>query len=261
METDRKGREPKTQAEIRDEKKKNKRLLEAVGLSFLGLGLAMQFGGVSRGERLRHPIWTVVEALLFLFGVAAFFSPKDSLGILVGLFGGIEYVQIYSPEFEQRIRTRYQSQSDQLMNLGFAPLFFIGETFPLIRLLLIFPALIVLMMWLKREVMTVQSGTKFLAGYPIFASGNKTAYGHPNGLGVKFHTAFQDGTLLVTKNYGDATGYAPITVVQGTKNASICDLWIGHQRRTQALEADGKRIDRQISFQAYAEISHKETAL
>jgi hypothetical protein len=261
MERDSEGRGPKTQAEIRDEKKKRKRRVEAVGLIFLGLGLAMQLGGLSRGERLRHPIWIVVDALLFLFGVAALFSPKGSLGFFHGLFGGIEYVQIYSLEFEQRIRARYQSEWGQLTNLGFAPLFFYGEAFPLIRLLLLFPALVVLMMWLKREVMTVQSGTKFLAGYPVFVSGDKTAYAEANGLGVKFRTAFQDGTLLVTKNYGDATGYAPIAVVQGTKKASICDLWIEHQRRTQALEAEGKRIDRQISFQAFAEISHKEMAV
>jgi hypothetical protein len=260
VEADSKVREPKTQTDIRDEKKW-KRRLEAVGLFSVGLGLAMEFGRLPIGYRSRHPIWTTVEAFFFLLGVAAFFSPKGSLGFFHGLFGGIEYVQIYSPDFERRIRTRYQSECDQLTNLGFAPLFFYGEAFPLIRLLLVFPALIVLMMWSKREVMTVHNGTKFLAGYPIFASQNKTAYAEPNGLGIKFHTAFQDGTLLVTKNYGNSTGYAPIAVVQGTKNASISDLWIEHQRRTQAMEAEGKRIDRQISFQAFAEISHKETAV
>jgi hypothetical protein len=257
MERESKGHEPKTQAEIRDEKKKRKRWAEAVGLIFLGLGLAMQLGGQSRGERLHHPIWIVVDALFLVFGVAALFSPKGSLGILVGLFGRIEHVQIYSPEFEQRIRTRYQSQSGQLTNLGFAPLFFYGEAFPLIRLLLVFPAVAVFMMWSKREVMTVYDGAKFLAGYPVFVSGNKNAFGHPNGLGVKFHTAFQDGTFLVTTNYGDDTGYAPITVVQVTKNASICDLWIEHQRRIQELEALGKRIDRQTSFQSYSEIRRR----
>jgi hypothetical protein len=202
---------------------------------------------------IRPFLWSAVEVLLLLLLLSALFSRR--------LIGAIERVQIYNPEFEQRIRTRYQLEIAQFTNLGFTFLFFYGEAIPLIRLLLLSPALVALMMWLKREVMTVQSGTKLLAGYSVFVSADKTAYAEANGLGAKFHTVFQDGTILVTKNYGDATGYAPIAVVQGTKNASICDLWIEHQRRTQALEAEGKRIDRQISFQAFAEISHKEMAV
>jgi hypothetical protein len=202
---------------------------------------------------IRPSFWSVVEVLLLLLFLSSLFGRR--------FIGTIEHVQIYNPEFEQRIRIRYQFEIAQFTNLGFTFLFSCGEAIPLIRLLLLFPALVVLMMWLKREVMTIHSGTKFLTGYAIFVSGDKTAYAEANGLGVKFRTAFQDGSILMTKNYGDATGYAPIVVVQGTKNASISDLWIEHQRRTQTLEAEGKRIDRQISFQAFAEISHKETAV
>jgi hypothetical protein len=248
------GRQPKTRAEIFVEKKKIKKRLEAVGLIFLGVGLAVQFGALSKGERLRHPIWTVVEVLSFLLGVA-------SVVFSVKLLGVIEHVPIYSPEFEQRIRTRYQSECDQLTNLGFDRTFYFGEAFPLIRLFLIFSALIVFMMWLKREVMTVHDSLKFMAGYPIFASRDKTAFAHPNGLGVKFHTAFQDGTILMTKNYGDATGYGPAVVAQCMKKASISELWTAHQRRTQEFEVEGKRVDSQVSFQAYSEISRKETAV
>jgi hypothetical protein len=186
---------------------------------------------------------------------------KDTLRFLTGLFGTIEPVQICIPEFEQRIRTRYQSETGQLTSLGFDHLFFFGEAIPLIRLLLLFPALIVFQMWLKRVPMTVYEETKNLSGNPVFASRDKTTYAHPNSLGVTFHTAFQDGTILATKNYGDPTDYGPTVEAQCMKDASISDLWTAHQRRTQELEADDKRIDRQISFQAYSEISRKETAV
>jgi len=187
-------------------------------------------------------------------------SDKGIQRFFQGLFGTIEPVQIYSPEFERRIRARYQSESDQLANLGFDHLFFFGEAFPLIRLLLLIPALIVFQMWLKRVPMTVYEGTKNLSGNPVFASKDKTAYAHPNSLGVTFHTAFQDGTILTTKNYGDPTDYGPTVEAQCMKGASISDLWTAHQRLTRELETAGKHVDRQISFQAYAEISRKETA-
>jgi len=50
-------------------------------------------------------------------------------------------------------------------------------------------------------------------------------------------------------------------VAQCMKKASISELWTAHQRRTQEFEVEGKRVDSQVSFQAYSEISRKETAV
>jgi hypothetical protein len=44
-------------------------------------------------------------------------------------------------------------------------------------------------------------------------------------------------------------------VARCLKNASVGNLWTEHQRRIQALEAYGKRIDRQIGFHACPKIS------
>jgi hypothetical protein len=40
---------------------------------------------------------------------------------------------------------------------------------------------------------------------------------------MKFHSAFQDGTILMTKNFGGKTKYGPRVVANITKNASISD--------------------------------------
>jgi hypothetical protein len=77
-------------------------------------------------------------------------------------------------------------------------------------------------------------------------------------LGITFHTAFQDGTLLVSKNFGDDTRYISAIVGNSCPGASIGSLWTAHKARLQALVAEGRRIDCQSSFQAYAEIIHKE---
>jgi len=196
-----------------------------------------------------HVPWGVVQILLLLIIIAALFSKQ--------LTGPPEHVQISSPTFEHRIQNRYRSEFNQLANLGFTPLFFYGEAFPLYRLLLIYPAILFLIMWLNREVATVQNGSKLLFGFPIFISINKTTYAHPNQLGMKYHTAFQDGTILLTKNYGGKTKYGSMVVTHIMKNTSISDTWTEHQKQIQAQEAAGKQIDRQISFQAFSDISYE----
>jgi hypothetical protein len=196
-----------------------------------------------------HVPWGVLNALILLACIV----------LLIGkqLTGPTEHVQISSPAFEHRIQDRYRSESNQLSNLGFTPLFFYGEAFPLFRLLLIYPAILFLIMWLNREVITVLDGSKLLFGYPVFISNNRTTYAHPSQLGMKYHTAFQDGTILMTKNFGGKTKYGPRVVVHIMNNASIRDTWTEHLKQVQALEAVNKQINCQISFQAFSDISYE----
>ena len=194
-----------------------------------------------------HVPWAILNVLIVLACIAALFGKQ--------LTGPTEHVQISSPAFELKIQNRYRSESSQLSNLGFTPLFFYGEAFPLIRLLLIYPAFLFLIMWLNREVVTILDGSKLLFGYPVFISSDRTAYAHPMQLGMKYFTGFQDGTILLTKNFGGKTTYGPTVVVHISRGARICDTWGEHQKRVQALEAVGKRIDSEICFQSFSDIS------
>ncbi len=110
-------------------------------------------------------------------------------------------------------------------------------------------------MWLNREVVTILDGSKLLFGYPVFISSDRTAYAHPMQLGMKYFTGFQDGTILLTKNFGGKTAYGPTVVVHISRGARICDTWDEHQKGVQALEAVGKRIDSEICFQSFSDIS------
>jgi hypothetical protein len=74
---------------------------------------------------------------------------------------------------------------------------------------------------------------------------------------MKFHTAFQDGTILMTKNFGGKTRYGPRVVTHIMKNASISNTWAEHQKQIKVLEAAGKQIDSQVSFQVYSDISYE----
>jgi hypothetical protein len=201
----------------------------------------------------RHIILAICIAIMIILRMLPFLFERT--------VGAIGLEQIFSPEFEQRIRTRYQSKIAQLTDLGFDLLFFVGDSTSLFRMLLIFPAIIVFKMWRGGVPMTVHNGTRLLTGNPVFISRDKNAYAHPNSFGFTFHTRFQDGTVLVSKNFGDDSEYIPAIVGNTCPAASAGDTWTAHQKRMAELEAEGKRVDRQTSFQVYREIVFKEQTL
>ena len=174
---------------------------------------------------------------------------------MIRTFGDIGYVQVSSSGLEERIRTRYQSEIDQLSRLGFSYRFTVGQTFPVVSLLLIFPAVVLLMMWWKREMITLRDGKEFLIGHPIYASGDKTTFAHPSGLGIVFHTAFQYGSILISTNYELNNSPGSRIERHADKGASISDTWVAHQRWVQLRVANGAEIDRDMSFRAYVAIN------
>jgi hypothetical protein len=203
-----------------------------------------------------HSVWPLLFCLpLLVIILLLVLGPSRAVGLF---FGRRSYIQIDSAELQQRIRDRYQAETGQLGMLGFAPLFAEGETFPVFRILLGFPAVILLQMRAKREVIAM-TGARVVIGFPIFASGDKTSYGHPSGLGVAFHTEFSDGTLLKTANYGQDAD-APMWVRRASKGASISETWTAHQSAIRSLEVSGNRVDSQFSFDGYAAILAREGA-
>jgi hypothetical protein len=175
--------------------------------------------------------------------------------------GNVERFQISSPEFERKMRDRYATEISQLSSLGFDCAFFYGEAFSIFRLALIFPAILTFSMWRRGVVMTIYQGTKLLNGNPVLVSRDKRAFAHPNGLGLTFHTAFRDGSVLASKDYGDGDGSAtPQLTIKRYKGASIGELWAQHQRSVSLLETDSNPVDRQSTYDAYREIIRKEEA-
>ena len=109
--------------------------------------------------------------------------------------------------------------------------------------------------------MTIYQGTRLLNGNPVLVSRDKRAFAHPNGLGLSFHTAFRDGSVLASKDYGDGDGSSASQVsTKRYKGASIGELWSQHQRSVSLLETDGNPVDRQSTYDAYREIIRKEEA-
>ncbi|MGA7340884.1 MAG: hypothetical protein WBE72_00850 [Terracidiphilus sp.] len=224
-------------------------VLTVLWLAEAAAGLSLANGGIRSLWHVALPLVLVLIMVLSLF--------NDGLNRLIqSTIGAVEYIEIRSSQIEQSLQARYRSEIEQLRSQDFDPLFYLGESFSLLRVFLVFPALMIALMALKREYMTIQSGAKFVLAYPVFIARDKTAIAFPFGLGVKFYTSFQDGTVLVSKNFKNRTPNNP-AVVKHAQKGSIGDTWVEHRKGIRELEAEGKQIDRQSSFEFYADVIHK----
>ena len=174
-------------------------------------------------------------------------------------FGEIGYVRILSSRLEEKIRSRYKSEIEEPSALGFSYKFSVGQIFPIVNLILILPAIVLLLMWWKGEVNTLDRGKRFLVGHIIYASQDKTTFAHPNGLGILFHTVFEYGATVKSANYGsnhesnDAPGIKSERYAH--RGASIGDTWTAHQKLILAKVVNGAEVDRDMSFKGYAAIN------
>jgi hypothetical protein len=203
-----------------------------------------------------HSFWCIVAStlvgLIVLWGLLAAAFPTGTSRAAFSLFGQVQYVQDSSPALEQRVRNRYRTSLDEFQSLGFTPLFVNAQTFPLARLLLVFPALVILLMLIKREVLAVRAG-RVLSARPVFASSGRIAYGSTGGLGIKFHTLLKDGTLLISANFGEDAS-APNFTLRTQKGATLQETWASHQALVQSRATTDNPIDMKFSFDEYVEI-------
>lgn len=204
----------------------------------------------------------------------AFFVVGVCLPILIGLvfcllglflvfgmasLGSVEYQEIADPRIEQRVRERYTSEVDQLTSLGFNYAFTSGESMSLSRILLIYPAIILLQVRAHGGVVALGRGGKILLASPVLSSADGRVFGHPGSLGVTFATAFRNGPLLVTKNYKSCCGETPECVMQAS-DGTVAEAWQIHKEWLSKLDTEANPANRDRGYQAYADIAHREDA-
>jgi hypothetical protein len=186
-------------------------------------------------------------------------SNRVLIRFLHWMFGTIQHVPIRSSELDRKVRVRYRQQIEQLTSLGFDYLCSDGEGFALFRLLFLLPAVFLVLMLVDRLPMTI-SGGLILTGWPVLVCRkNSTFATSPDGRRVKFLTLFQDGTLLVSGNYETPLSTRP-GIVSQCKAGTISDAWAAHLGRMQSIEFAGTQIDRRSGYEAYVEISDRDTA-
>lgn len=209
------------------------------------------------GDSDYYSLEVVAFGILVVIGVSSIFLTKRPGDIFVGT---VQYVEVDSTQLQHRISGRFEAQMNELRSLGFRLSFFVGETISMYRFFLIYPALMVFYMAISGEVLTIHAGRRVLLGYPVFVSGDGRAFGHPIALGVKFHTLFRDGMLLVSANYGRARR-APQFLRIFCAGASISKTWESHQQRMESLATVMNPVRMDLTFAGFVEASRRDTPI
>lgn len=230
------------------------------GAWFLYIGLSRFYLGLSRFRSHAMHVPLAFWLLDILAVVVGFFLFMLGVSSMMGLsaFGRVGHEQVFDHRLEQRVRERYDTEIRQLTLLGFNYAFTEGESFALYRILLVFPAIVLLMMLSKREVLAFGRGGKILLMMPVFCSADNRTFAHPFALGVKFQTAFRNGQLLVTKNFKSDCCETPEFVIQAA-NGTIAEAWHTHQEWLNKLNTDMNPANRDSSYEAYVAISTRES--
>lgn len=199
-----------------------------------------------------HPSLTgLLLTIVLCAGIASFAFPMQIRRVFMTLFGKIEYTDEISPVVEGRIRSRYRAQIDELTSMRFHVAFFKGQTFPILRLLAVFPAIVLAVMFLNREVVTFYRGGRFLVGHIVLKDEIETTFVQILRLGVLFATRFEDDRILISCNYG----YDNLKWRNYTRHAyrgqSIAETWTKHQQSVKTMEIQDAPVDRNLSFEKF----------
>ncbi len=173
------------------------------------------------------------------------------------VFGRIEYAQIVSPLLDQKVRARYKAEISELTRLGFGYCCSYAEAFLAFRLLLLFPAIVALLMLLKREVIRLGGGARFQTCHPLLTEGDHGAYAEAHSFGIQFYTAFTDGTFLVSGGHASQDCEGPV-MTKRWRWASVAEIWADHRSAIEVFEAAGRRVDRRGDFETFADMSRRE---
>jgi hypothetical protein len=189
--------------------------------------------------------------VFFLLGLVLVFGMKS--------LGSVSHDEIADPRIEQRVRQRYASDIDELTSLGFSYAYTSGEGMLLSRILLIYPAVLLLRARANGAVLALGRGGKVLLAAPVLSSADGRTFAHPESLGVSFYTAFRNGPLLVTKNFDFICCETQECVMQSADQTDA-EAWQAHKERLNKLETADRPAKRDRSYQAFADISLREDA-
>jgi len=169
----------------------------------------------------------------------------------------VAYASDVPPAVQRRVRRRYAADFRQLASLGFADFIYYSE---IMKARPMSVAMLVLMV-LRREVVFRHEGLRFGASYLLMQHDGPFAVALPMGMGVKFYTAFTDGSLLIASSFpSEAIPYDGRSVQKYTDNTSLEAAWHAHCVRVEDAVSAGKTTRRVTTFDEFVELSLQEEA-
>lgn len=168
-----------------------------------------------------------------------------------------EYILATDPDVHSRIHARYARDIHSLTKLGFRHLCYYMEQLKPFSAILQLPMLI--LMFLYREVLTIQSPLRIAPGFALLYYTDPPAIALPMGMGVKLYTGFTDGSILLTCTFSNPGVLKSTPYVRRIETANgLEEAWQLHQDNVRELERNGKVVLPHVSFNTYVELSRRE---
>ena len=170
-----------------------------------------------------------------------------------------QYILATDPDIHSRIHARYAREVESLTKLGFRHLCYYMEQ--LQPLSAVFQLPMLLLMFLHREVLTIQSPLRIASGFVLLYHTDPPTIALPMGMGIKLYSGFTEGSILVTCTFSNAGVSNPspyIRRIETTKGLE--EAWRLHQSNVREVEGNGKIVLPQVSFNTYVDMSHREEA-
>lgn len=172
-----------------------------------------------------------------------------------------KYEIIKKSKVEGDIYQRYAPEIKTLEKLGFDDLNFIREVsfpFSAVAFCFIYPY-----MWYKGEIFRVEWPLRYVLFNALMTSSQDGTYAQIFALGVKFHTHFINGTILVstpTENTVIDKRHRFYKYGVG-QSLTVMQLWESHCARVAEMEWEAKGIDHDLSLEKFEQICDKESQL
>ena len=172
----------------------------------------------------------------------------------------VTYDLVQDSHTAERVRRRFAAPIGRLTKIGFGEFCIYRETGPAYSALTAFP--VALLMLLRREVLILMPPWRLSGAFPLLIRTSPPTYAYPFGLGVKFHTRFEDGTALVTATFdSQLVPAAPGPLRKQARRLSVEAGWDWHREGVDGLVREGHTIDRNLGFAGFVEVSRLEDQL
>jgi len=169
----------------------------------------------------------------------------------------IAYDLVQDSHTADRVRRRFAAPIGRLTKIGFGEYCIYRETGPAYSALTAFP--VALLMLLRREVVSLMAPWRLSGAFPLLIRTGPPTYAYPFGLGVKFHTLFEDGTALVTATFNSQLVPAAAGPLRKqARRLSVEAGWNWHRESVEGLLKEGRSVDRNLGFAGFVEVCRLE---
>lgn len=172
----------------------------------------------------------------------------------------ITYQQTTNKEIHDQVRRKRQDAILELKQLNFEEYSFFGETVGALGFSpLGLAGFLGTFIALFAEVIRIDRNLDVTAFNVVMASREDATYASPFGLGVKFYTAFTDGTCVISANFETpAINDEKEKLYKFAARQSIGSAWLNHKKWVEKLCLEGKQRVEHLSFAGFLQLTQRE---